>query len=192
MRASRQKDVLTTGQVARICHVAPRTVSKWFDTGKLPGYRIPGSRDRRIPLEKLIQFMRDHDMPLDGLDGGACRILIIQRDVPADLPAVLAQCAQCQVLTAANRFEAGVLAQRLRPHAVVLDVDGRCDEAVAICRQIKGSETFGGAVVIAAADHVTDALARRLLDEGFDGVLPKPYTPAQLMRAVENATNVVW
>ena len=48
MGATGQKEVLTTGEVARICRVAPRTVSKWFDTGKLRGYRIPGSRDRRI------------------------------------------------------------------------------------------------------------------------------------------------
>src|SRR5947207_1217774 len=43
------KKVFTTGQVAKICKVAPRTVSKWFDSGRLRGYRIPGSQDRRIP-----------------------------------------------------------------------------------------------------------------------------------------------
>jgi excisionase family DNA binding protein len=43
--------VFTTGQVAKICKVAPRTVSKWFDSGRLKGYRIPGSQDRRIPRE---------------------------------------------------------------------------------------------------------------------------------------------
>ena len=36
--------VFTTGQVAKICKVAPRTVSKWFDSGRLKGYRIPGSQ----------------------------------------------------------------------------------------------------------------------------------------------------
>src|SRR6478736_2719268 len=51
------KDVLTTGEVAKICNVAPRTVSKWFDSGALHGYRIPGSKDRRIPLNQLIRFM---------------------------------------------------------------------------------------------------------------------------------------
>ena len=50
-------DVLTTGQVAKICNVAPRTVSKWFDSGQLRGYRIPGSKDRRIPVQQLVRFM---------------------------------------------------------------------------------------------------------------------------------------
>lgn len=40
-----QTNVYTTGEVARICQVAPRTVSKWFDTGRLKGYRIAGSPD---------------------------------------------------------------------------------------------------------------------------------------------------
>ena len=56
--------VFTTGQVAKICKVAPRTVSKWFDSGRLRGYRIPGSQDRRIPREYLIKFLKEHGMPL--------------------------------------------------------------------------------------------------------------------------------
>ncbi|MEM6855338.1 MAG: regulator, partial [Planctomycetota bacterium] len=32
---AKQKDILTTGEVAKICNVAPRTVSKWFDSGQL-------------------------------------------------------------------------------------------------------------------------------------------------------------
>ena len=43
------KKVFTTGQVAKICKVAPRTVSKWFDSGRLRGYRIPGARTAASP-----------------------------------------------------------------------------------------------------------------------------------------------
>lgn len=57
------KRILTTGDVAQILKVAPRTVSKWFDSGRLRGYRIPGSQDRRIPRERLVEFMTAHDMP---------------------------------------------------------------------------------------------------------------------------------
>lgn len=59
------KSIFTVGQVAKICKVAPRTVSKWFDSGRLRGYRIPGSQDRRIPREQLIKFLKDHDMPFE-------------------------------------------------------------------------------------------------------------------------------
>jgi hypothetical protein len=47
----------TTGEVGVICDVAPRTVLKWFDSGKLKGYRIPCSKDRRIPREQLREFL---------------------------------------------------------------------------------------------------------------------------------------
>ena len=38
MIMAKGRNVLTTGDVARICSVAPRTVSKWFDMGLLKGY----------------------------------------------------------------------------------------------------------------------------------------------------------
>ena len=56
--------VYTTGQVARMCSVAPRTVShNWCDSGRLQHYRIPGTMDRRIPHGALVKFLRDHGMP---------------------------------------------------------------------------------------------------------------------------------
>ena len=77
---NKRKDIFTTGQVAQICKVAPRTVTKWFDTGQLKGYRIPGGRDRRIPAAELIRFMKTHNMPTDQLDHDKVRILIIDND----------------------------------------------------------------------------------------------------------------
>lgn len=56
--------LFTTGGVARLCRVAPRTVSNWVDSGRLKGYRIPGSRDRRVPLADLLTFLRRYGMPV--------------------------------------------------------------------------------------------------------------------------------
>src|SRR5688500_10177760 len=85
------KDVLTTGEVAKICNVAPRTVSKWFDSDALHGYRIPGSKDRRIPLNQLIRFMKQHGMPLNGLMTGSTRVLIVddEQDIVEVLEKIL-------------------------------------------------------------------------------------------------------
>lgn len=58
------KQIYTTGQVAVMCGCAPRTVSNWFDSGRLRGYRIPGSNDRRIPREQLLRFLRENGMPI--------------------------------------------------------------------------------------------------------------------------------
>ena len=58
----------TTGQVAKLCDVSGRTVAKWVDLGRLKGYRIPCSLDRRIPHEDLVSFLKDHGMPLGDLE----------------------------------------------------------------------------------------------------------------------------
>lgn len=79
----KHNDVFTTGEVAKICSVAPRTVSKWFDSGKLKGYKIPGSRDRRITKTALVSFMKSHNVPTDALIGGGA--LEMQKRLMAQL-----------------------------------------------------------------------------------------------------------
>ena len=56
-------DVLTTGQIAKICGVSPGTVAKWVDAGRLKGWKIPGSGDRRIVCADLKAFLVVHGMP---------------------------------------------------------------------------------------------------------------------------------
>jgi excisionase family DNA binding protein len=178
------KEVLTTGEVASICHVAPRTVSKWFDTGKLRGYRIPGSRDRRIPRQQLEAFMRAHGIPLDALTGEAKRMLIVDPDPVGKAMETLRNDARFEVTTAKNGFEAGVIAQRIQPDVILLDVPGDgVDEALAICRNIKDTDSLRSARVVAAVDDTSDA--GRLRDEGFDECIPRPYTAEALLEVAE-------
>jgi excisionase family DNA binding protein len=126
-----EKDVLTTGEVAKICNVAPRTVSKWFDSGSLKGYRIPGSKDRRIPLSELVKFMRAHGIPLDGLSSGRTRVLIVDDDaeVVEVLRQVLTEQTNYEVTTATSAFEAGLACERAKPHVLLLDMHLGDDDA---------------------------------------------------------------
>lgn len=59
----RSARVYSTGMVAKVCGVASRTVSKWHDAGKLRGYRIPGSKDRRFTREAVEAFLRAEGIP---------------------------------------------------------------------------------------------------------------------------------
>jgi len=191
MRTANGKEVLTTGEVARICHVAPRTVSKWFDSGKLRGYRIPGSRDRRIPVDRLVAFMRAHGIPLTGLDGGICRVLIVDSEVPGELREALAVTERYEVRTARNGFDAGLAAQDFRPHVIVLDASDRAD-AAATCRNIRTHEELQSTKVIAAVSDPDDAVRREMLAAGFDECLSKPYPPAAVIRVIEDVTSVLY
>jgi len=57
--------VFTTGQVARIFSVNINTAIKWFDEGKLKGFRLPRSNERRIYRESVVEFMEDHDISIE-------------------------------------------------------------------------------------------------------------------------------
>ena len=49
--------VYTVGSVAELLNVSPSTVKRWFDSGKLMGYRIPGGQEARIPGEGLSRWL---------------------------------------------------------------------------------------------------------------------------------------
>ncbi len=189
----KRKEVLTTGEVAKICHVAPRTVSKWFDSGKLHGYRIPGSRDRRIPLAQLVQFMRAHGMPLEGLEGGETRVLIVDPDTSAAAAIAqdLAENKPYQAAVAANGFEAGMQAERLQPHVIFVDVMAEGVDAAEILRNLRANSSLETTRVIAVGGTLTAGQKQALVRQGFDAVISKPYDIEQLVSAIEDATNLV-
>lgn len=56
---------LTTTQAGLMLTVATATIAKWIDSGQLAGYRVPGSRHRRVRLKDLVQFAHKHGMPLN-------------------------------------------------------------------------------------------------------------------------------
>lgn len=68
-------DVLTAGQVAKWCGCAPRTVAKWFDTGALKGWRLPGSLDRRFHVRDVVAFMLANKMPVPRELMCGCRVV---------------------------------------------------------------------------------------------------------------------
>src|ERR671914_1525760 len=77
----RMKTVFTTGEAAKICKVSQQTIIRCFDSGQLKGFRVPGSRFRRIPRDQLYSFMRDNGIPTDALESGKRKILIVDDDV---------------------------------------------------------------------------------------------------------------
>ncbi len=57
--------VFTTGDAAYVCRVSQQTIIRCFDSGRLHGSRVPGSKFRRIPRESLERFMIAEDIPMD-------------------------------------------------------------------------------------------------------------------------------
>jgi hypothetical protein len=69
---------LTIGQCASLLGVASRTVGKWFDDGKLKGFRLPSTSNtpgklgpRRVTAKSLSAFCQRSNIPdpFEGLLG---------------------------------------------------------------------------------------------------------------------------
>ncbi|MGI9012992.1 MAG: response regulator [Phycisphaerales bacterium] len=188
------KDVLTTGEVAKICNVASRTVSKWFDSGQLEGYRIPGSKDRRIPVDKLMRFMKAHGIPMDGLMTGQTRVLIVDQDqeILTTLKTILSEKTSYELQTAASYFEAGYECERFRPHVMLIDIHMGEGDAGRVSSFVHMSDDLQVTKLIAMSNKLTDGQASQLLQNGFDGTLRKPFSVRQVIDAVEAAHALVY
>ncbi len=190
----RHKDILTTGEVAKICNVAPRTVSKWFDSGQLRGYRIPGSKDRRIPMNALMKFMKEHNIPLEGLETGRTRVMIVddESEIVDVLQKVLSEQANYEVETAHSGFEAGAGCEKFRPHVLLLDMHLGDVHGEQVLKLVRSNNELQFTKVIAMSGKLTDGQAQHLLHNGFDGYLKKPFHVRQVIEVVEEATAIVY
>jgi len=188
------RNVLTTGDVAKICNVAPRTVSKWFDSGQLKGYRIPGSKDRRIPLNELIRFMKANNMPTEALAAGKIRVLVLDSDEQSGmgLQDALRGRGGYEVLVARNGFEAGAAAQRFSPHVVLINLLTNGIDAHSICSSMRTNEDLSTIKIVALANQLGSQEAAALMQKGFDGYVSNPSDAGEIIRKIEETTAIIY
>lgn len=182
------KTVLTTGEVARICSVAPRTVSKWFDSGQLRGYRIPGSKDRRIPIDHLVRFMRAHGIPLNGLDRGSASLVVLDSDIAFWNTAREAIERECDydiwITTAA--FEAGAIVKETKPQVLIVDVSLPDVVPRSLALGMHAIPDLQDTRLLATAHNLSEAQGQALLQDGFDRFISKPFPVRDLIDAIES------
>ena len=190
---NKRKDILTTGQVAQICKVAPRTVTKWFDSGQLKGYRIPGGRDRRIPAAELMRFMKTHNMPTDQLEHDRVRILIIDNDwqMANTLAESLRKNPSLGVETANSGFDAGLIAQKLAPHVILINLMASDIDADHICKNVRKNPELETTKVIALAEGLKQNEAQAVLNKGYDFCITDTSDIAEITKTINQAIAII-
>ncbi len=178
--------VFTTGQIAKICNVAPRTVSKWFDSGRLRGYRIPGSKDRRVPRENLIQFLKEHGMPLGELEDMAMGKVLIVDPSGSVLTQISGEFDKnyYRLESAGTAFETGTLLHSFHPDCVVIDLAVGPKSAEEIARGLRQQPATADVVLIAILDNAEQA---KMLDLTlFNETFRRPYDATLLAERVRS------
>lgn len=180
------KTVFTTGEVAGICNISQQTVIRCFDSGRLRGFRVPGSKFRRIPREALIQFMKENGIPLDRLDMGKKRVLVVDDDraIVEMLVELLERDGRFEVQTAVTGFDAGLRTKEFRPDIIVLDYMLPDINGNVVIRTIRDDSSLQDVKIIIVSGVVNRADVQDLLDCGADDFLQKPFSIEQLVRRI--------
>lgn len=188
MNGYRKKTVFTTGEVAKICNVSQQTVIRCFDSGRLEGFRVPGSRFRRIPREALLQFMKANHIPLDNLEDGRQKVLVVDDDeaIIDMFTDLLGADGRFDIRTARSGYAAGIETQEFRPDIILLDYMLPDINGTEVCRTIRANPRFEHIKIICISGVADPDQIRELEESGIDAFVRKPFNiQAMIARMVE-------
>ncbi|MBP8303680.1 MAG: response regulator [Phycisphaerae bacterium] len=176
------KDLFTTGEAAEVCRVSQQTIIRCFDTGRLEGFRVPGSKFRRIPRASLLKFMKVNNIPLDNLDSGRRKVLVVDDDaeIVELISEVLTRDGRFDVRTASSGYEAGIATQQFRPDLILLDYMLPDVNGNVVCQTIRKNPEFENIRVIIVSGVIRQDEIDQLLKSGAQGFVKKPFTIDEL------------
>jgi two-component system OmpR family response regulator len=177
------KRIFTTGEAAQICKVSQQTIIRCFDSGRLAGFRVPGSKFRRIPREELIRFMRANSIPLDALEGDKRRVLVVDDDpqIVELFVDILDRDGRFEVKTASTGYDAGLLTESFKPHLIILDYMLPDINGNVVCERIRSNEDMLETRIICVSGVVNQDEVQSLLDAGADEFIKKPFNIQKLV-----------
>ncbi len=177
------KTVFTTGEAAKICKVSQQTIIRCFDSGQLKGFRVPGSRFRRIPREQLFTFMRDNGIPTDALESGKRKVLIVDDDeeLVELIEDVLVRDGRFEVKTVNNGFDAGMMVKDYRPDIIVLDVMLPDINGKEVCQRVRSDKSMDAVRIVCISGMVEADKVDELKAAGADDFMHKPFEVERLV-----------
>ncbi|MCH1438882.1 MAG: response regulator, partial [Rubripirellula sp.] len=171
------KTVFTTGEAAKICKVSQQTIIRCFDNGSLKGFRVPGSKFRRIPREQLYLFMKENGIPTDALESGKKKLLIVDDD--QDLVDLIKdgfeRDGRFDIRTANNGFDAGMGVKEFRPDLVILDVMLPDINGKEVCQRVRNDPSMDMVKILCISGMVEHSKVDALKAAGANDFMQKPF-----------------
>lgn len=180
------KTVFTTGEAADICKVSQQTIIRCFDSGRLKGFRVPGSRFRRIPRDALLQFMKDNGIPPDALDSGKSKVLVVDDDpeIVELFVDVLERDGRFEVKTAATGYDAGMITSEFQPDLIILDYMLPDINGNVVCKTIRQKPEMEHTKIVIVSGVVNQEEINELLKSGADEFVKKPFNIEKLIERI--------
>jgi CheY-like chemotaxis protein len=188
--------ILTTGQIAKFCHVDARTVNRWIDKKLLKAHELPITRFRRIRTADFVAFLHQQGMPIPQELSGVAkkRILIVDddRSMAAAMRRLLGEDAfqDCVVDLAYDGFEAGRVVEKAQPHLMVLDLKMPGMDGFEVCRRLKSQAEGKTIRILAVSGAASNEERKRILKLGADDFMEKPFDPVFFKKRILELLNL--
>ena len=181
-----RKAVYTTGEAAGICKLSQQTIIRCFDNGQVDGFRVPGSKFRRIPHDALVKFMTDHKIPLDGFGDDRIRVLVVDDDpqIIELFVDVLEADPRFDVATAVTGYDAGMVTHEFRPDVLVLDYMLPDVNGNVVCETIRSKPALKETKILIISGMVDPAEVDSLMAAGADDFIKKPFNIENVLERI--------
>ncbi len=178
-----EKKIFTTGEAAQVCKVSQQTIIRCFDSGRLSGFRVPGSKFRRIPRDELLRFMKANGIPSDIIEGAKRRVLVVDDDpqIVEMFVDILGRDDRFEVETASTGYDAGLLTESFRPHLIILDYMLPDLNGNVVCQRIRAKAELAETKIIFVSGVVNQQEVQGLLQAGADDFMKKPFDVEKLI-----------
>lgn len=183
-------ELLTIPQASRLCAMSRGTIWKYVKKGEIKASMTPGGQ-YRIRHTDFNAFMQRNNMyPHAFYEADNQRILIVD-DEPEILKMLTTMLSQdgYSLETAKDGFDAGVKIMTFKPGLVILDLIMPGMDGFEVCRQIKTNTDTAHIKVLAVTGHDSEENRDRILSEGADTYLAKPFFKDELMQTIETLLN---
>ncbi|HNS33410.1 MAG TPA: response regulator [bacterium] len=185
-----KRPYLSTGEIARICHISRATVFNWIKDGKLKASRIPGGK-YKIFNNEFLSFMKKAGLlPLvedpEVLSHGI-KILIVD-DQPKIVESIKIFLEKTDpnfhVTGATSGFEAGQLVFSFKPDVIILDLIMPDVDGFAVCKNIKSNSLTKNTKIIAVTGYPTEENRKKIKLAGADAIFVKPLDYRELLKKI--------
>lgn len=192
MNAENDKKVpLTTGEIAKYCHVTHRGVLKWVESGKLKAYRTPGKHSR-VSIEDFLSFLKEYNMPVPAELQPASllkKVLIVDDDhgIVYSLRRILMMENKYNIETAFDGFEAGKKFTAFQPDLMILDIHMPALDGFQVYASIRNDPDNKNTKILIISGVNDPKEIQKITDLGADGFLQKPFSNEALKQHITQA-----